>query len=393
MHAKRSPRSATPARPSTARRARPVGTGHADSHIKQLLAELQLHQIELETQNEELRRVRDELAESLRRYTELYDQAPVGYMTLDGRGRITQFNRAAGALLGLEPDAPLPMVLSKFLSRAAIASWRARFEDALRSGGSSAFELEVRSLASGDRRQVHVDLSADAEARTLRVMLSDVTDLRDLERAARDAVLKEHERISADIHDGLGQELTGLSMTLQALRKKSDAGASTTAAEFAVLSDITARAIASCRSIVRGLSPVGENEGGLITALRRLVERVNASGGVQIRLRATGRAKVHVPLATSDHLFRIAQEALTNARKHSGATHIEFSVDVQSAAITLQVTDDGKGCGEGAGSREGLGLRLMSFRAASIHAQFSRDDVPGGGTRISCVCPQSAAMG
>ncbi len=375
-----------------AQRAKGSGARRVDTQIKELLHQLQLHQVELETQNEELRRVQAELAAALERYTELYEQAPVGYLTLDARLRITQLNRAAASLLGIAADAPLPMPLSRFLSRGGLPEWQARIAAADGGPASGSFELQIRPAGDGPLRNVHVDVGVDKASRSTRVALADVSDLRALEHAAQNASLMEHERISADIHDGLGQELTGLSMLLRALRTRAESGQAATAAELEQLNEIVTQAIASCRSIVRGLSPVGENEGGLLTAIESLVERVNAVGGAPVEFHATGRAEICVPLGTADHLFRIAQEGLTNARKHSGAKHIQVSLDVQRSAITLQVVDDGTGCRGSPDSKQGFGLRLMRFRASSIHAHLTIDDVPTGGTRLRCVCPQPAAV-
>jgi signal transduction histidine kinase len=393
MDSKRNPsRGKTPtAAVRTGRRSKFVGARHVDTQIKELLQQLQLHQAELETQNEELRRVQAELAATLARYTELYEQAPVGYLTLDARLRITQLNRAAATLLGIPVDAPLPIPLSRFLLRGALAEWQARIASAAGNARPTSFELQIRPVGAGQLLNVHVDVAADKDSKSTRVALADVSELRALELAAQNAALMEHERISADIHDGLGQELAGLSLLLRALRTKTQSGQPATAAEFEQLNEIATQAIASCRSIVRGLSPVGENEGGLLTALQSLVERVNATGGAPVQFETTGRAEVCVPLGTADHLFRIAQEGLTNARKHSDANHIKLSLDVQRSAITLQVFDDGKGCGARAGATQGFGLRLMGFRASSIHANLTIDDAPTGGTRLRCVCPQPEA--
>ena len=132
---------------------------------------------------------------------------------------------------------------------------------------------------------------------------------------------------------------------------------------------------------------------GLLTALQSLVERVSATGGAPVEFETTGRAAICVSLGTADHLFRIAQEGLTNARKHSGASRIQLTLDIQRGAVTLQVIDDGTGCGVRSDTTEGLGLRLMRFRASSIHAQLTSEDLPTGGTRIRCVCPQPDASG
>lgn len=292
--------------------------GHVDTEIKALLQQLQVYQSELESQNGELQRAQQELAATLHRYTELYEQAPIGYVTLDARGRITQANHAARAMLQLPGPGMPPVLFTRY------------------------------------------------------------------------AALVEHERMSADIHDGLSQDLAGLSLSLRALQMRTEQGSPPGVADLDGLNAITMAALTSCRDIVRGLSPVGENEGGLVPALRAMVERAGTANPPAIRFEMTGRALVHVALGTADHLYRIAQEALTNARKHSSAREIVLSIDVQRESITLAVTDDGCGHDTQCTDAEGMGLRLMQFRASSIGAVLTSESAPGGGTRVRCVCPQPA---
>ena len=290
--------------------------GHVDTEIKALLQQLQVYQSELESQNGELQRAQQELAATLHRYTELYEQAPIGYVTLDARGRITQANHAARAMLQLPGPGMPPVLFTRY------------------------------------------------------------------------AALVEHERMSADIHDGLSQDLAGLSLSLRALQMRTEQGSPPGVADLDGLNAITMAALTSCRDIVRGLSPVGENEGGLVPALRGMVERAGTAKPPAIRFELTGRSLVSVPLSTADHLYRIAQEGLTNARRHGSAREIVLSLDVQRESITLTVADDGCGHDTQRTDAEGMGLRLMQSRANSIGAMLTSESVVGGGTRVRCVCPQ-----
>lgn len=364
-----------------------------DTEIKSLLHTLQVYQVELETQNEELKRAQRELAATLERYTELYDQAPVGYVTLDARGRITQSNRAAKALLQLPAVDSTPIPLTQYVARHSVALLRNQLARARRDGAAPAIEIHMSPLGSDLRLCVRLDFSVDASAQSLRVVLTNVTSLRLLEHVAQYETLVEHQRMSADIHDGLSQDLTGISLSLRALQTRVEHGGSPAVAEIEELQAITTSALDSCRGIVRGLSPVGENEGGLIPALHSIVARTALSAGIPVTLDVTGPALVRVPIGTADHLFRIAQECLTNARKHSGASVIRMSLDVQSDAITLVVEDDGSGYDTARpdGDSQRMGLRLMQFRATSIDAELSSRSAVGRGTRVCCVCPQPPA--
>lgn len=369
-------------------RASPSRAERVDSEIKGLLHTLQVYQSELESQNEELLRAQRELAATLHRYTELYEQAPVGYVTLDARGRITQANRAARAVLQL-PDPGMPPVLfTRYVARHSAVILRSHIQRAWREGAAPPLEIHMSPVDADLRLSIRLTFSMDPSTQSLRVVLTDVTGLRLLEHAAQHAALVEHERMSADIHDGLSQDLAGLSLSLRALQMRTEQGSPPGVADLDGLNAITMAALTSCRDIVRGLSPVGENEGGLVPALRGMVERAGTAKPPAIRFELTGRSLVSVPLSTADHLYRIAQEGLTNARRHGSAREIVLSLDVQRESITLTVADDGCGHDTQRTDAEGMGLRLMQFRANSIGAMLTSESVVGGGTRVRCVCPQ-----
>jgi signal transduction histidine kinase len=359
-----------------------------DSEIKALLLQLQVYQGELESQNEELQRAQQELATSLHRYTELYEQAPVGYVTLDSHGRIAQANRAARALLELPAPGDPPALFTRYVARHSVAVLRSHIQRAWREGAAPALEIHMSPVDADLRLSIRLTFSMDQSAQSLRVVLTDVTGLRVLEHAAQHAALVEHERMSADIHDGLSQDLTGLSLSLRGLQARTAQGVPPGVTDLEGLNAITMAALASCRDIVRGLSPVGENEGGLVPALRGMVERAGAAANPAVRFELTGHALVRVALGTADHLYRIAQEGLTNARRHSSAREIVLSIDVQRESITLTIADDGCGHDTQRTDAGGMGLRLMQFRASSIGARLTSESVLGSGTRVRCVCPQ-----
>jgi signal transduction histidine kinase len=107
-------------------------------------------------------------------------------------------------------------------------------------------------------------------------------------------------------------------------------------------------------------------------------------------LSITGDPKARVAASVADHLYRIAQEALANALKHSQAAHIEIRLDILPHLVTLSITDDGIGIAACADQRDGLGLKLMKHRADIVHAALSVTRQRDRGTQVLCVCPQAA---
>jgi len=227
------------------------------------------------------------------------------------------------------------------------------------------------------------------------ITIRDVTDTRKaeserlhLEAALLDAVGREQRRFGTDLHDGLGQELTGLSLLLSALTDTARAAHSPHTADLQQAGEVAQHALQSCQTIARGLSPIGSTGGGLITALRDLVTRLKAPSGPSLEISVSEVSRLGLSPAASDHLYRIAQEALTNALKHAHANSIKVTLDVEQERVRLEVCDDGWGLEAVGKNTPGLGLRTMRYRASMIGARFEIAPFRPNGTRVICDCPQ-----
>jgi two-component system sensor histidine kinase UhpB len=354
-----------------------------------LLHELHVHQAELEAQNVELVRLRDELAVSLAAYTDLYEHAPVAYLTIDEQGRVAQLNRRAAALLGTSADD----ALGERLERHVRVKDRGAFLDHVaRPEGEAAEEFELERTDDRGATVVRVECRPDAATGMRRIVMVDVTRRRQLEQAVLDAVTREQLRLGAELHDGLGQQLAGLRYRLASIARRQQGRGLPESDDVQACASDAAAAIGTCRALARGLSPLALYQGGLLEALRELVERMSDANGPKIRMSVSTRQDIALPASSRDHLFRIAQEALNNARQHSGATDIRVSLDVRSKDVILEIVDDGHGMDAAtpdAGTGPGLGLGLMRHRAKLISAQLSVTSVPGRGTTVRCVCEQA----
>lgn len=219
-------------------------------------------------------------------------------------------------------------------------------------------------------------------------IVHDVSERRDLEAALLDAVGREQRRFATDLHDGLGQELTGLSLLLSALTGSARAARSPLTADLERAYDIVRRALQSCQTIARGLSPIGPIEGGLIRALRELVSRLNSPSGPTVDITVNEASRLALGPAAADHLYRIAQEALANALKHAHANSIKVALLVDQERVRLQICDDGQGVKDGGPDAPGLGLRTMQYRASIIGARFDIAPLGNRGTCVVCDCPR-----
>ena len=194
------------------------------------------------------------------------------------------------------------------------------------------------------------------------------------------------------MHDGLGQELTGLSLLLSALTSTARATRSPHAADLDRAHEVARHALQSCQTIARGLSPIGTAEGGLISALRDLVSRLNSASGPSVDISVSEVSRLGLSPAATDHLYRIAQEALNNALKHAHANSIKVTLDVAPESVRLEICDDGRGLKDVGLNPPGLGLRTMQYRASMIGARFELAHFRPSGTRVICDCPRAGGL-
>jgi two-component system CheB/CheR fusion protein len=145
------------------------------------------------------------------------------------------------------------------------------------------------------------------------------------------------------------------------------------------------------RAISRALAPVDLLAEGLGEALERLCESTEAAYDVRCRVETRGDVKVADP-AVATHLFRVAQEAVSNAARHAGAREIAVTLAADGDRLRLTVADDGHGMPGGAlGVSAGLGLRTMRARAAALGGTLAVASAPDGGTTVTCTVPRPPA--
>jgi signal transduction histidine kinase len=196
---------------------------------------------------------------------------------------------------------------------------------------------------------------------------------------------RERQRIGADLHDGLGQQLTAIELMCVSLREDVGALNPRLGGQLDRITGLMRETIAQTRSLARGLAPLDAQPDALQTGLADLAERADSLGRVRCRVdRLSPR-----PLGdrvTAGHLFRIAQEAVNNAVKHSGATEVVLRWEDTERGFRLEVSDNGKGMPrEGA---RGMGLGIMNYRAGIIGATLTVESKPGKGVCVVCALPR-----
>jgi two-component system sensor histidine kinase UhpB len=153
-------------------------------------------------------------------------------------------------------------------------------------------------------------------------------------------------------------------------------------------------AIESTRSLARGLSPVSGERGGLSAALQTLAARASERYGVRVGFNANFDEPLRLGETSATHVYRIVQEALTNVIRHSRATDVTISLETVSGELHLRVDDNGRGFEQPApDSPDGLGLKIMRYRAQMLGGDLILESGPGGGASVRCSCPLDGVRG
>lgn len=203
-----------------------------------------------------------------------------------------------------------------------------------------------------------------------------------LEREVLEISEREQRLIGQDLHDGVCQQLTGISLLSRSLSQKLSPPQ---AAEASQLTRLINESIEQVRQVTRGLHPVPDEPAGLMQALRDLAERAGLSKEPVCRFVCP--QPVPVPdQVVATNLYRIAQEAVQNAMRHATPHDVEIRLTSHEQSLELAVADDG--CGIPAKPTSGgIGLEIMAYRAQSVGASLEIRRRPGGGTEVACKLP------
>lgn len=209
-----------------------------------------------------------------------------------------------------------------------------------------------------------------------------------LERQILEISDREQARIGQDVHDGLCQQLIGMAFNANSLEQSLSSGNRPEAAAARKICILLDEAITEARRVCRGLYPVRLKTEGLVPALEELAHTVTERFNLHCDCEL-GSRRLFCDVTTATHLYRIAQEAVNNAVKHSAARHIRIRLSASEGGLELQVQDDGTGIQASPGRAGGMGLHIMDYRARTIGGSLDIHG-NGGGTSVCCRVPQRA---
>lgn len=317
-----------------------------------------------------------------------------GIVTIDSVGTILSFNQAAERLFAMTAAEALGQNVSALMPepdrsrhdgylRRYLETGEARIVGigrevvAQRADGTTfPMELAVSEVMVGDRR-------------LFTGLIHDVSERRALEQEVLRVSDDERRRIGQDLHDGLGQMLSGIALIASGLARKLKTTAPDVAAEVEEVAQLVREADTYARTLARNLVPVELAQGGLRGAVERLAESAGRLYDLDVALDLDGPLDT-TPSDVALHFYRIAQEALANAARHGRARHVAVTLHRTERTVRLTVTDDGVGFDPKASDRAGLGLRTMRHRARLVGASFGVESAPGHGTTVSAEVVRAA---
>jgi PAS domain S-box-containing protein len=332
---------------------------------------------------------------------------------LDATGRITFVNDRVHAVAGVSPGDVRGLLLRDL----AVDHDRAAVDLHLRAlrSGAPQVTFPMRTLSDAGVRHFEVSLAAMREGEGFQGIAQDVTERHQLAREMTERTRElrttreeqerlrafvslviqaqedERARIAGDLHDTTVQTLTAIGRRLKTL---AETAGQDLAGHHAELSALGAAAMAEAeevRRLSRNLRPSVLDHLGISAALRNLAAELEGHG-VAVSLREVGNAAA-LGDATRTALFRIAQESVTNIRRHSGATAVDLELRVGPREVRLAVSDNGTGFdapaegGPGDSRSSRLGLAGMRERALMLGGRVTIESAPGHGTRVTAALP------
>jgi PAS domain S-box-containing protein len=347
-----------------------------------------VHDITDRKANEEVLRTQGLAIEVMHEGVVLSDSGGIIRMTNPAFERMFRIER--GAVIGkhlaqLPCDPPLDRQIAESVDDAAA-----------RSGAPLVSELTVRGAHDGDNvlfvEAVITSLVLRGERFWL-TMLQDATARRQLEREVLEVSNREQQRIGNDLHDGLGQELTGIALLLRGLENRAEREAPALSPSLEEVALLVNDAIFTTRALARGLSPVTFDRGGLSLALEELARRLSAMFHIDVRCESDDTLDHSLESVNALHLYRIAQEAVTNAAQHGHATHVKISLRCEGDRGLLRIEDTGSGFSPANQQSKGLGLRIMHYRAQMMAGSLRVESMRSRGTTVSCWFPRGTTHG
>lgn len=394
--------------------------------MKRLVHELQAHQIELQLQNEELRRTQQAFADSRERYEDLFNLAPVGYFTLDEDGRILDANLTAATMLGYGRGELLKRLWIYFINpndrdiyyrhrqqllktakpqrcelrlvRKEGTPFYVRLDSiAILMGKADAYQVRMAVSDIGERKRVEQERTRlfEAVSRQRKTLKTQAQRLRQLAQQVVTAQEEERRRVSHELHDQAGQALTALKYSLAAalsiLEKEETVEPEALRGRLKEAVALCEETMSQVRLLAHDLRPTTLDNVGLNLTLEGFCRDFAERTGLVIEYE--GVEVPALPETAGISLYRVLQEALTNVAKHAHASHVWVRLHATANVVTLSVEDDGRGfeqpvAGLLSDQEKGIGLLGMHERMEALGGRLQISSQCCQGTRLTVSIPR-----
>jgi len=358
-------------------------TGRLVHYFNVFMDKLESYSQNLEDEVQVRRMTEEALRISEDRYRSVMEAAPDPIIVYDMEGRVTYLNREFSNVFGWTLEECQGRKMDHFVPAENWEETR-RGLRTISAGRALSSVDTCRYTKDGDlidvsiRGAVYKDRNGKPAGSV--IIHRDVSDLKRLEREVMDIGDRERQKIGQDLHDDLCPHLIGIQGLGQVLHTKL-ADSQSDAAQLAdKITQLLKEAVNKSRQLARGLCPVYLVDHGLESSLREFAANAEAMFGIACRFQCTAPFPVMDNIVAT-HIFRIAQEAVHNAVRHGRADTIDLILDSNADAATVTIIDNGQGMPPVI-ETDGMGLRIMGFRAKMIDALLEIRDNDGGGTVV-----------
>lgn len=337
------------------------------------------------------------LRESRRdQFMAIFEHAVDAIIIINRMGHIKRFNRAAQRIFGYSNEDVLNKNVSTLMPDSYARNHDSYIRNYLTTGKRKIIGIgrEVQGLRkNGEVFPMELAVSEfESEGQHFFAgIVRDISERRRLENEILRTSERERRRVGQDLHDGLGQMLTGIGLISGNLTRRLMEENHDLADEMSEITELMREADRLSRNIARGLVPVEMAGEGMNAALSQLCENAQRLFSIECTYSSSGETELS-DAGAATNLYRIAQECVSNAVKHGRASQVDVQlVRTQDGDLQLTVSDNGVGFPEELSVDRGMGVDIMHHRARVINAQLSITDGEEGGTVITCTLSSHAS--
>ena len=356
-----------------------------ESTIEQRTEELKKANLLLKKEIGERKQAEQAIRESEEKFRILAEKSP-NMIFINKRGKVVYVNDKCEEVLGytketfFAPDFEFYTIIAPEYHEVIAKNYRLHLK------GKDVRPYEYVLLTkSGERINVIITtklITFEGELSILGIV-TDITELRHLEQDLANLEIQQRMEIGHDLHDGLGQYLTGISLKCKALEHMLEEGSQIQKNDIAEVTDLINLATQKAHDLSEGLAPSSLKIGGIETALRELAQRTSSLFEISCELKCSYDIK-NLDQITATHLYRIAQEAVTNAVRHGKSQRITISLIQKRNKIVMKIQNDGIRISQKKLKKGGMGLRIMKYRAQTIGAILEIKPGSKKGTTVRC---------